>query len=74
MTRLPRVLVVGVYSKCTEQTHVEMDGSSLRLVVERDAGSVGGWAPLTVDVWAVDREGLPSPVVLRDQRGDPAPG
>ncbi|KGN35126.1 hypothetical protein N798_04255 [Knoellia flava TL1] len=68
------VLVVGVYNKCTEKSHVERDGSSLRLVIERDSDTNCGWAPRTVDVWAVEREGLPTPITLRDQEGVPVPG
>lgn len=68
------VLVVGVYNKCTETSHIERDGSSLRLVIEREPDTNCGWAPLTVDVWAVEREGLPTPITLLDQEGRPAPG
>jgi hypothetical protein len=39
---------------------------------ERDEDTYCGWAPLQVEVWSVDRTDLPTPVVVRDQRGDPA--
>lgn len=68
------VLVIGVYNKCTETSHVTMDGDFLRFVVERDEGVDCGWAPVQIDVYAVDREGLPTPVMLRNEKGDPAPG
>ncbi|GAA4108422.1 hypothetical protein GCM10022415_01030 [Knoellia locipacati] len=65
------VIVVGVYPNCASTSHVTAQEGSLRLVVERDEGTMCTWAPTQVDVWAVSREGLSAPIVLRDQRGAP---
>lgn len=68
------VLVFAVYSRCTETSRVARDGEVLRVVVERDEDTMCAWAPTQVDVWSVARQGLPTPVELLDQRGEPAPG
>lgn len=66
------VLVIAVYAKCTETSRLVLDDGVLRLVIDRDEGSVCGWAPVQVEAWSVPRENLPDPVVFRDQRGEPA--
>lgn len=67
-----QVIVLGVYGKCTETSHLTLDEKFLRFVVERDVDVNCGWAPTQVEVWSVDRTDLPTPIMLRDQRGDPA--
>lgn len=67
-----QVIVIGVYGKCTETSHLTLDEKFLRFVVERDEDVNCGWAPTQVEVWSVDRTDLPTPIMLRDQRGDPA--
>ena len=66
-----QVIVLGVYAKCTETSHLTLEEDALRFVVERDEDTYCGWAPLQVEVWSVDRTDLPTPVLVRDQRGDP---
>lgn len=67
-----QVIVLGVYGKCTETSHLEMDDAVLTFVVERDDDVNCAWAPTQVEVWSVAREGLSSPIRFHDQRGEPA--
>ena len=66
------VLVIAVFNRCTETSRLVLDDGALRLVIDRDEGSVCGWAPVQVEAWSASRANLPDPVVFRDQRGDPA--
>ncbi|MEO7269750.1 MAG: hypothetical protein ABIW49_11150 [Knoellia sp.] len=67
-----QIIVLGVYGKCSETSHLTLDGRVLRFVVERDEDVACAWAPMQVEVWSVARTNLPTPILVRDQKGDPA--
>lgn len=54
-------LVVGGYPRCMEVSSVEVDGGTGEVafvveVPEEDEGTMCGWSPYTIDVWAVPIE------------------
>lgn len=67
------LLVIGGYPRCMEHSRVEVDGETgeVRFVVyvpHEDEGTVCGWSPMTIDVWAVPLEELGGrdPVLVED--------
>jgi len=67
-------IVVGVYHKCTEVGQVDVDAETLRFRVENPTpGTNCAWAPLQVELWSVDRSGLPTPIQFVNQQGGMPP-